>query len=173
MERLDRDVDHAWHKALNQVVYIGDGIQLWMYEAKRMAVEVPRLKRLFELERTGTLPKYHRQCSHQEPVEIDNYLMCCLGIECRKCDFLKAFDQVEVNTEQLDEIKAWTCATHIVSQSQMVDTSEGYILTTSDRMFWSKIYESLAGAYFDDEGLDELPEDQFLRNAGATSLFDD
>lgn len=57
MERLDHKMSHPWHVALNAM----EGHTSWMYEAKGMADEVPRLVTLFGMERAGKLAKVHHQ----------------------------------------------------------------------------------------------------------------
>lgn len=142
-----RDFFHEWHVAINGFTNGKIGSPDWphfMYEAKDVAGEVPRLARLFALERTGGLTKTHQQCSHSasEPVP-GNHLSCCLGVKCGECPYLKALDSARLTPEQIDEAKAWTCATHIISKGG--DTAgEGYILTVDDRMFWNRIYANMA-----------------------------
>ena len=140
---------HAWHVAINKHHNLcGDGPRpewkRWMYEGKTMSAEVPRLAVLFKMERLGELSKLHKQCS-MSPVEAvdDNHLTCCLGTECRKCEALLALDQAELAPEEIDHIKAWTCAAHIVS-SGGDPAGEGYILTTDDRMFWDTTYHYMS-----------------------------
>lgn len=141
-----RDLDLNWHKAINNfnIPLIGEEFRKWMYEAKTLFQEVPRLKLLFAMEREGKLKKVHKQCSLSpaEPI-AENYLTCCLGVKCCECPELKALDKIEKATlEQIDEIKAWTCSTHIVSQGGD-PAGEGYILTVDDRMFWDNVYKSM------------------------------
>jgi hypothetical protein len=142
-----RIIDNKWHAALNNFNAPGTGeFRFWMYEAKHMAYEVMRLIGLFEAERTGHLPTLHKQCS-QSHAEIlqDNHLTCCLGIECRKCEYLLALEKAELTPTEIDEIKTWTCCAHIVGEAAQrhVDTSEGYILTEGDKMFWDHVYTNL------------------------------
>ena len=140
---------HEWHCAINRFHYpddTGPGLEhrSWMYEAKDAQAEVRRLPRLFQLERTGALRKQHVQCSMSDPVPVaDNHLTCCLGVECRKCPELLALESPKLSPEQVDEIKAWTCVTHIISKGGD-QAREGYILTTDDIMFWQNTYASLA-----------------------------
>jgi len=56
---------------------------------------------------------------------------------------LLALEQCKVEPEDIDEIKSWTCSTHIMQEcgKKMVDTSEGFILTVDDRMFWDEVYK--------------------------------
>lgn len=170
--RLPRGVDHPWHVAINQ--YEGayernvsetgfaptrDG-KKFMYEAKKLAEEVPRIALLFGMERRGELVQRHHQCSHDHEGQavIDNHLTCCLGVACRACPFLASIDtvttardysvrpsiEVEVTGEQRDVMKAWTCAAHIAMRGGD-SANEGYILTTDDQMYWSNLYASLSG----------------------------
>lgn len=159
MNRLDRHVSQNWHVALNEANFApGAGMTIfrhWMYEAKQLADEVPRLVYLFTSEREQKLPSVHRQCSHSplEPVP-DNHLTCCLGVECRKCEHLLVLEKAALTPEQIDECKAWTCAAHILTECgahpNQYDTSEGFIQTTSDRIYWDRVYTSLAGADYSD-----------------------
>lgn len=156
MNRLDHDVSHKWHVALNEANFVGDkDFRHWMYDAKQLADEVPRLVYLFALERQDKLPKLHRQCSHSSTEEVfDNHLTCCLGVECRKCEHLAALDKANLTPEQIDECKAWTCAAHILTEQGTqphIDTSEGFILTTDDRMYWDRVYSSLAAIDYGDD----------------------
>jgi len=57
-ERLDHRFSHEWHVAINQFhdgkIWSPDW-RRWMYEAKTMADEVPRMAMLFKRERDGLL----------------------------------------------------------------------------------------------------------------------
>lgn len=147
LRRLDHEFGHWWHVALNRFHEgkIGSEFRHWMYEAKTMADEVPRMVRLFQREREGLLVKEHRQCSRSAPEPVrDNHLSCCLGVTCRECPELVALDKMEhVTPEQIDEAKAWTCAAHILSQGGD-SAREGYLLTVDDRMYWNRVYDHLS-----------------------------
>ena len=151
MKRLDHEIQYKWHVILNKSQFGASSkdYQEWLYDAKTIADEVPRLAMLFELERTGTLPKIHQQCSMSEPFPIiDNHLSCCIGRKCKECPYLLILNDMECPPEQLDFIKAWTCATHILTEGAIhpnkFDDSEGYILTVGDRRFWDNVYSSLS-----------------------------
>ncbi len=139
MERLNHKLSHRWHVAINQYhdnKKHGDW-KKFMYEAKTLADEVPRLVLLFEREREGRNPTQHQQCSRSQSVPVvDNHLSCCLGVQCRECPELLALEKIrDVTPEEIDVAKAWTCAAHIVSEGG--DRSgEGYLMTVDDRMFW-------------------------------------
>jgi hypothetical protein len=149
---MDHRFDHNWHVALNDysTPMLGTGENVhWMYEAKHAAQESARLPLLFAMERKGELPTIHKQCSMSAPEEVaDNRLTCCLGKECRNCEHLLALDSADLPGELIDQAKAWTCVSHILHEcgKGMIDTSEGYILTVSDQMYWENVYSSLASA---------------------------
>lgn len=160
MNRLDHDLSWKWHTAINTYSMANTHLS-WMYQAKNAADEIPRMTLLFEMERNGKLAKVHHQCSHDTagtPVS-DNHLSCCMGIECRKCPMLLAFDGIDLPLEQIDQIKAWTCATHILTETgkpdHAFDTSEGFLLTVDDVLYWSNLHESLASMSNDDPDEDE------------------
>lgn len=167
--RLPREFDgtgvsHSWHRALNgydhahvPLVREGAGFdpasdgKTFMYQAKDVADEVPRMAYLFARERRGELTRMHRQCSHSaaEPVP-DNHLTCCLGVACRACPHLAALDAVDCTEEQRDVMKAWTCATHILLRGGD-SAREGYLLTTDDRMYWDRVYRSMGADFGEDD----------------------
>ena len=107
---------HEWHVALN-----GKGIKdqapHWMYTAKMVSDEVPRMILKFEQERRG-LAETYKMCAHDPRPATklpDNHLRCQLNQECRKCPFLARIEANERMTDQAkDEAKAWTCATHVL-----------------------------------------------------------
>jgi hypothetical protein len=146
---MTRDEAHQWHVAVNRF-HNAAGKRLehrkWMYEAKDMMQEVPRLALLFKMERTDALGSIHQQCSHSEPQPVPaNHLTCCLGVKCRECPELKGLDAMEAPPEAIDEAKAWTCATHIAFEGGDF-MNEGYLLTVDDRMFWDRVHSSLSQA---------------------------
>lgn len=150
---------HSWHVAINGYHYPKDGgpaigeRSRWMYDAKDAAQEVKRLPLLFQMEREGTLPKLHRQCSHAEPEPVaKNELTCCLGVKCASCPQLLALNAMQAATpEDIDQAKAWTCVSHILSQGGDM-AAEGFILTTDDRMYWNNLYANLAQSHDPDDG---------------------
>lgn len=149
MERLKYPLNHEWHVSINRY---SDKIRKekkehpsFMYNAKIMADEVPRMIMLFKLEREDTLPKTRKQCSHQEAVPVkDNHLTCCLGIKCKECQELLALESIERCTpKDIDTAKAWTCAAHIASRGGDF-MGEGYLITVDDRIYWDKVHRNLA-----------------------------
>jgi hypothetical protein len=66
----------------------------------------------------------------------------------------------DVDDEQLYRLMAKTCAWHIYHEAcgiqdghrLRVDTSEGHLLTVGDRMFWDRVYSSMAGTCPDEDG---------------------
>lgn len=146
---MNRNANHEWHVALNKYNDVREGeFRHWMYEAKRGAEEQPRLAKLFRAQREGTLPKVHQQCSLSAPVEMkENNLTCSLGVRCRECPHLMALAEAKMEVADLDEAQAWTCVGHILQEigsGKHVDTSEGMVMTDSDRMFWDNVYRSMS-----------------------------
>ena len=140
---------HKWHVAINRAVWKPGterktGLD-FMYRAKELQDEVPRLVALFGRERRGELTQTHRQCSCStaEPV-TDNHLTCCLGTKCRECPHLAVIEATDMTDDHKDEAKAWTCAAHIMENYDQCDPSEGFVLTVDDQMFWDGVYRSLA-----------------------------
>lgn len=140
-----------WHEKLNDICFSKGGkghhAQDWIYESKRFCSALPRMVKLFESERTGKLTTVHKQCSISKVEKVvNNHLTCCLGTECAKCELLTPFDSCHLKAKEVDIIKAWTCGTHILHEcnKRFVDTTEGYIMTVDDRMFWDKVYDSLS-----------------------------
>lgn len=156
MTRPDPEFIQRWHTALNRYIRPQDFVP-WMYLAKTAADEVERLTMLFGMEREGKLPTVHHQCSHdtQGTPVVDNHLTCALGVACRACGYLQTFDGRELKPDEQDRAKAWTCVTHILTETagpNGFDTSEGFVVTEDDKMYWSHVYESWAAiAEQDDE----------------------
>lgn len=109
-----------WHLALNGLNGRGQA-ETWMYTAKRISDEVPRMILQFEQERKGLRTTY-KMCAHdpRPPKPLpDNHYRCALGKQTRTCPFLDRIESNENMTdESKDEAKAWTCATHILLESK-------------------------------------------------------
>ena len=151
MDRIPYPLNHEWHVAVNRHSdewrKAGKewSAMRFMYNAKAMADEVPRMVMLFRQERENALPQTYQQCSQQAPVPVnDNHLSCCLGVKARECPHLLALEKIEHCTpDDVSSAKAWTCAAHIVSQGG--DTmNEGFMLRVDDRMFWDNVHANLA-----------------------------
>lgn len=162
-ERPDYSFTNKWHAAINEYNTANKPFQHWLYHAKDAADEVPRLAMLFGMERNGKLAKVHHQCSHDsEGASVpDNHLSCAMGVVCRECPFLKAFDGMNVPPEQIDQIKAWTCVTHILTelgrQGELAfDVSTGFVVTVDDVMYWQRVHDNLTSFNdADDEDADQ------------------
>lgn len=149
--RLHYPLNHEWHVAINKHSdewrKTGNEWETmrFMYEAKAMADEVPRMAMLFKAEREKALPQTHQQCSMQAPVPVkNNNLSCCLGVKASECPHLVALEKIARCTpEEVDMAKAWTCAAHIVSKGGD-RMNEGYMLRVDDRMYWDNVYSNLA-----------------------------
>lgn len=125
-----------WHGALNGKD-IKDHAPHWMYTAKMISDEVPRMILLFEQERKGLAATY-KMCSRESqgtPLP-DNHLYCQLGKECRRCPFLARIEANEKMTvEARDEAKAWTCATHVLLERDPETYMESILRDKSDDAF--------------------------------------
>jgi hypothetical protein len=140
---------NEWHGALNGKG-LGEQAPHWMYTAKMISDEVPRMILLFELERKG-LPSSYKMCGHdpRPPTPLpDNHLRCELGKECRKCPFLARIESNEKMTnEAKDEAKAWTCATHVLLESKMDRYMESILSDKSHDAFNARLFESFAAEH--------------------------
>ena len=128
-----------WHRAVNA---FADAERMacrdwpsFMYTAMTVADEVPRMILLFEQERKG-LPTHYKMCAHDPAPATplpDNHFRCALGVECRKCPHLAAIEaSPHMTNEAKDEAKAWTCATHILIESDGTEHYEGFLRDKSD-----------------------------------------
>ncbi len=146
-QRKRRQAEQEWHCAIN--TFSTDRPTehewpRWLYEAKTASMEVERLEFLHARERMGKLPVVHQQCSRQAPEQLtENFLTCCLGVECRKCPELAAIGTAKMPPEEIDRAKAWTCVGHILSKGGD-PSGEGFITDESDRIFWERTYASMA-----------------------------
>jgi hypothetical protein len=141
---------NAWHGALNGEG-IGNQAPHWMYIAKMISDEVPRMILLFEYERTGRLGSSYKMCGHDPRPATplpDNHLSCVLGKECRKCPFLSRIDANErITSEAKDEAKAWTCATHVLLESKIDVYMEGIVHDKSHAAFEARLIESFGAEH--------------------------
>lgn len=62
---------------------------------------------------------------------------------------LTAIMSIMRDREVIEELKAWTCAAHILTTQgkRMIDTSEGYVFHEGDKIYWQRVHESLANIY--------------------------
>lgn len=137
---------NEWHGALNGEG-IGNQAPHWMYTAKMIADEVPRMILLFERERKG-LPSSYKMCGHDPRPATplpDNHLYCSLGKQCRKCPFLARIEaNAAMTNEAKDEAKAWTCATHVLLERKPEDYMESILRDKSDDAFDDRLARSLS-----------------------------
>lgn len=149
---------NGWHGAINKFSDSpfyprpangqSKGWPKMMYEAMRVADEVPRMILLFERERAGKLPEAWKMCGHDPRPATplpDNHLRCALNIECRKCPYLGAIEASPTMTpEAKDEAKAWTCATHILRDTSPDAHLEEFIWEKSSPAFNARMAASFA-----------------------------
>lgn len=169
--RSKREADHLWHVWMNRRNFDRPGKsphEHSLYEFKHMLQFLDYGHVVIGNAFEGKLPKVHQQCSHQAPMEIkENALRCaCEGQDVTKCPILLSVKAVfddnkahyDVPVEQLYRTMAKTCAWHTYKVSCgveegpfKIDTSEGYLLDESDRMFWSTVYNNMADAGEEEE----------------------
>jgi hypothetical protein len=144
--------DHEWHVAINRYSdqIRAAGGNWWprmMYTAKMVSDEVPRMILLFMRERTG-LPTQFKACAHDPRPSTplpDNHLRCALGQACRACPHLAAIEaSATMTNEAKDEAKAWTCATHILLESNGDDFFESFLHDKSDAAYDARLANSLS-----------------------------
>lgn len=166
LTRVDHSTDHAgcgdnaWHSAIGLFAdskefpleaSSGDRgkARAWprmMYAAKQLSDEVPRMILLFEYERKGLADSF-KMCAHDPAPATplpDNHLTCHLGVECRKCPYLAAIEAASMPNEAKDEAKAWTCATHILTE-RPDDYIEEYIYDKSSAIMNDRMARAAGG----------------------------
>lgn len=161
MKILNNEETHLWHSWMNKTSGIlskdNQLVDRTIYEFKSMLqwLSYGHIKIAEEFE--GKLPTLHRQCSHQPAEEIkQNELRCAIGknvLECPILASLKAAFEAQLSqppSQSLFRIMSATCAFHLMqvatgmTEGFRIDTSEGYMQDTSDRMFWQRTYQSMA-----------------------------
>jgi hypothetical protein len=135
-----------------------------LYDFKAAVGMLPWLTMMIGKERTRSMPLTHQQCLHSAPEPIpENVMTCGLGKKLSECPILtrlrETFDQergrkrpdggdsfyAEITDEQVDQVAAMTCVWHMLMGSDgFVDWQEGAVQTTSDRMYWERLYANLA-----------------------------
>jgi len=129
-----------------------------LYDFKSAMQLLEYLPKQITRERTKSLPLVHQQYLHSAPEPIpENHLTCWLGERLDACPILKrlraSFDEyrlkhpyyASVTDEQVDGVAAQVCVWHLLmGQPGFVDWQEGAVQTTSDRMFWDRLYRNLA-----------------------------
>lgn len=178
--KVEQSLDHLWHVWINKYQDArrsgGEDRAHSLYEFKSMLDFLRYGDQVIGKAFEGRLEKVHQQCSHSLPVPIlNNVLKCALGTEVTSCPILlslKATFEAErdrvypfngeqayphVPSEAVYVLMARTCAWHILKEATsmkegfVIDTTEGYVMDTSDRMFWSNVYESLSRGDPEDE----------------------
>lgn len=156
LTRVDHSTDHAgcgdggWHSAIGKFNderrKAGLPWSRMMYAAKQLSDEVPRMILLFEYERKGLADSF-KMCAHDPAPATplpDNQLTCHLGVECRKCPYLAAIESATMPNEAKDEAKAWTCATHILTE-RPDDYIEEYIYDKSSAIMNDRMARAAGG----------------------------
>lgn len=163
MSKDTRDAEHLWHVWINRRQSERNDHAKWehsLYEFKNMlqflTYGAKQIQGAFE----GKLPQTYRQCSHQpvEQLPVLNVLKCSReGEDVTKCPILKSLSAVfdeETKTlprSVLYDLMAKTCAWHIYTAATgtpdghyfSIDTSMGYLLDETDRMFWDRVHSNM------------------------------
>ena len=169
-----RDADHIWHVWMNSGGGFEPDEQWGsrmapksLYEFKHLLEFLDYGHQVIQQAFTGQLPKVHRQCSRTTPEPIANNCLKCsaFGTDVTDCKILLSIKTTfeaerqrelgklgkvyeHIPDEEMYRRMAQTCAWHIYREAtrddRFVDTSEGYLLTVGDRMFWGRVYESMA-----------------------------
>ena len=161
---MNNATDHAWHVWINSEQsnkYTQLPIQpheRGLYSFKGAMQTLPWLKEAIGRERRKELPMVHQQCSHSKPEAMEeNHLACWLGQRLDKCPILerlkasfretmeRPYYRQDIRPEDIDEAMAMTCIWHmLMCTDAYVDWNEGAVQDSSDRRFWSNVYDSLA-----------------------------
>jgi hypothetical protein len=159
-----RDAEHLWHVWINRRQQARGKDAPWehnLYEFKNMLQFLSYGAKQIEDAFEGRLPQTHRQCSHQpvEQLPVLNTLKCSRdGIDVKKCPILqslaKTFGEQTKSLPKtvLYDLMAKTCAWHIYTKATntpdghhfAIDTSMGYLLDETDRIFWDRVHTSMA-----------------------------
>jgi len=155
----ERDKDAPWEHSLYEFKSM---LQFLSYGAKQ-------IKEAFD----GKLPQTHQQCSHQpvEQLKVLNVLKCSReAIDVTKCPILLSLQETfngeldrvypfngqkanpNLSPDAVYDLMAKTCAWHIYEQACgiskghhfSIDTSMGYLMDETDRIFWDRVHDSMA-----------------------------
>ncbi len=164
---LPSNASWLWHSWMNKQSDLlkkdGSLIPSTIYEFKNMlswlAYGHLKIAEAFQ----GNLPKVHRQCSMSPKEEVkEPKLTCAIGKDVLQCEILaslkaecEAYAQRPTGNDpftdkEMYRLMSATCAFHVLHEATgmtrklRLDTSEGYMQDTSDRMFWDRVYESMA-----------------------------
>lgn len=150
-----------------------------LYEFKSMLEFLSYGKNVIRDAFENKLPTIHKQCSQSPEIPIvSNILKCARGEVVTTCPILlhlkATFDEAvnrvlpfsgekaygDLTPEAVYDLMAKTCAWHIYKESVNatdewggIDTSEGWVMDTSDRMFWDTVYSHMAGDDPDTEAI--------------------
>ncbi len=155
----ERGKDQPWEHSLYEFKSM---LEFLSYGAKQ-------IQEAFE----GKLPQIHQQCSHQpvEQLKVLNTLKCSReAVDVTKCPILLSLRETfteelnrilpfngekaspKLKPEDVYDLMAKTCAWHIYEEACgvpqghhfSIDTSMGYLLDETDRIFWDRVHTSLA-----------------------------
>lgn len=153
---------HWWINSLKPDGPAGDPHERNLYGFKSMLQALGYFETYLRAAFTDSLRESHQQCLHQqpEPIKDKNCVRCALGKNVVECPILLSLRdsfnenrarheyQARVPESALYELMAKTCGWHLlmsqVIDGRLIDWNEGAMQDESDRMFWTRTYESLA-----------------------------
>lgn len=109
--------DRGWRNVVSsqELISSTDGASNPSFRALVLSDELPRTILMFENQRT---------VRSNDPVD----LKCHLGVKCSECRWLKPIDSAKDMTDEAkDEAKAWTCATHILTEASLFDDVSEFV----------------------------------------------
>lgn len=163
---------HVWiNKRQNERGY--DKWEHSLYEFKSMLQFLTYGAKQIQTAFENRLPQTHRQCSHQpvEQLPVLNTLRCSRGgVDVTQCPILlslrESFEEErtrvyafndepanpDLKSEAVYDLMAKTCAWHIYTEATgtpeghhfSIDTSMGYLMDETDRIFWDRVHSNMA-----------------------------
>lgn len=166
---LTSKADHVYHVWINRRQDArrkeGKPTEGDLYDWKSAMQAMGYMEQMIRQAFTGTLRDSHKQCSMSEPEPVEqNVAKCYLGCNVAECPILRDLgatidelaDQHGGYYKPVDDerykMMAMTCAWHMLMAGNgvgddagaFIDWNEGAIQDTSDRMFWDRVYRSMA-----------------------------
>lgn len=159
------NANHLWHVWINSLKPDGPAgcpHKKFMYSFKSAIESLGYFEAYLRDAFTGKLRQLHQQSLHGAPEKIPekNVVRCALGKTVTECPILlslkesiekgrgNAYYQERVSENAVYGLMAKTCAWHMlmseVQDGTLIDWNEGALSDTSDRMFWNRVYTSLA-----------------------------
>lgn len=152
---MDHKTSHLWHVWINKEQGVTVPSPPWvraLYAYKGAVTSFAYVRDYIKRAFTGELRATHKQCSHSPTEEIqDNVVMCPFLKDITECEHLKRLREEFANRAEFYkdadewEAMAHTCLAHGLASESLIDWNEGFMQDKSDRRFWERTYQSLAG----------------------------